>query len=44
VFKNFISRYKYYLLTALIIFVILTALLILFSGGPQKGGFNYQIF
>jgi len=44
VLKNFFSRYKYYILTAIVVFVILTLLLIVFSGGPQKGGFNYQIF
>lgn len=41
---KFFSRYKYYLIAALVLFIGLTLLLIVFSAGPQKGAFNYQIF
>jgi len=42
--KAFLARYKFYILAALIAFVLLTLFLILTSGGPQSGGFKYQIF
>ncbi len=42
--KAFLSRYKYYILTALLIFILLTIFLIATSEGPQSGGFKYQIF
>lgn len=41
---KFFSRYKYYIISAVVIFVVLTVLLIVFSSGPQRGAFNYQIF
>lgn len=42
--KSFLSRYKYYVIGALVVFVLLTLLLIFTSEGPQSGAFNYQIF
>jgi len=42
--KNFITRYKYYIIVALIILVVLTLFLIFISEGPQEGAFKYQIF
>lgn len=42
--RSFFSRYKYYVIGALIVFVLLTLFLILTSEGPQTGGFKYQIF
>jgi len=41
---GFFSMYKFYVLVALIVLVVVTALLIFFSMGPQTGGFDYQIF
>ena len=42
--SNFFNRYKYYLLAALGVFIVLSVLLIIFSSGPQQGAFNYQVF
>jgi len=41
---NFIKKYKYVILIPFILVVIITIILILLSGGPQKGAFNYQVF
>jgi uncharacterized membrane protein len=42
--SNFFSKYKYYLIGALLVFIVLTVVLIVFSSGPQMGAFNYQVF
>jgi hypothetical protein len=42
--KNFIKRYKYVILIPFIIVILITIILILLSGGPQKGAFVYQVF
>lgn len=42
--KSFLSRYKYYVIGALVVFLLLTLFLIFTSEGPQSGAFNYQIF
>lgn len=42
--KKFFSRYKYYIITALIILILITLFLIFTSEGPQEGAFQYQIF
>jgi len=42
--KDFLKKYKYYILIPFILFILITAALIIFSGGPQKGAFIYQIF
>ena len=42
--KNIMSKYKYYIISALVILVILTLFLIFTSEGPQEGAFRYQIF
>jgi len=44
VLRKFIFRYKYWIITAFIIFALLTLFLILTSEGPQSGAFKYQIF
>lgn len=42
--KDFIKKYKYSVLLPFIILVVLTIILIILSGGPQKGAFIYQVF
>ncbi len=41
--KELISRYKYFLIVPIVVIVFFTLLLFLLSGGPQIGGFVYQI-
>ena len=41
--KDLLSRYKYFLLVPLVIIVVMTLLLLSLSGGPQLGGFVYQL-
>jgi len=42
--SNFFTKYKYYLIGAFVVFIVLTVLLIVLSSGPQMGAFNYQVF
>jgi hypothetical protein len=42
--KDFIGRYKYYIITGLILLTVFTIFLIVTSEGPQQGAFQYQIF
>ena len=42
--STFFNKYKYYLIAALAVFVVLTVVLIVLSSGPQQGAFNYQVF
>jgi uncharacterized membrane protein len=42
--KDFFKKYKYTILLPFIILVLITIVLILLSGGPQKGAFVYQVF
>jgi hypothetical protein len=41
--KTFFLRYKYLLLVPIVIIVVMTLLLLAMSGGPQVGGFVYQL-
>ena len=41
--KELLWRYKYQLLVPFVAIVFLTLLLLLLSGGPQSGGFIYQL-
>ena len=41
--KEFLKKYKFYILAPFVLFAILTILLILFSMKPQNGPFIYQI-
>jgi hypothetical protein len=41
--KDLILRYKYLLLVPIVIIVVMTLLLLAMSGGPQVGGFVYQL-
>lgn len=42
--RRFFTKYKYYIIFALIILIAFTIFLILTSEGPQSGAFKYQIF
>ena len=42
--RSFWQRYRRHILVSLLVYLLLTAVLILFSGGPQKQPFVYQIF
>ena len=41
--KDFVWRYKYFLLAPIVVILFMTLLLLLLSGGPQVGGFVYQL-
>lgn len=41
--RDFVWRYKYLLLVPVVVIVFMTLLLLSFSGGPQVGGFMYQL-
>jgi len=41
--KDLVLRYKYLLLVPTVIIVVMTLLLFAMSGGPQVGGFVYQL-
>ena len=41
--KEFLTRYKYFLLVPVVIFVVMTLALLFLSSGPQTGGFVYQL-
>lgn len=41
--KEFIWKYKFYILAPFIIGILITIALIVLSAGPQKGPFIYQI-
>ena len=42
--KSFLSRYKYYVIGALVVFVLLTLFLVFPSEAPQSGALHYQLF
>jgi len=47
-FGNFIatfwSRYKRWIIAALVVYIVLTLLLVFLTGGPQSEPFIYQVF
>ena len=41
--KAFLRKYAWFIIVPLVLFVLATAILIVLSGGPQRGPFIYQI-
>jgi len=41
--KDFVLRHKYLLLVPIVVIVVMTLLLLALTGGPQIGGFVYQL-
>jgi hypothetical protein len=42
--RRFLKEYRVYWSSSILLFVVLTVFLILFSAGPQEGPFIYQIY
>lgn len=42
--RRFLKEYKYFILIPFLLIALTALVLVLVSGGPQKGAFIYQIF